>query len=134
MEHEDSKSSWFSLAPFLGDVPATAKNLDYPEVKNVPFHFHVSWLIKFGAWCGAFPARQSIRKSDIMARFLCIWLVYNLRKRCCCLGQRFRGINDLEFLSSTLSLSLVDYVCCIESIKLCVAIARPPAGSKDDPA
>ena len=112
-----------------------AKNLDSPKAEKVPFHFRLSWVIKFIAPYGAFSARQSVRNKDDMVGLLCImWLVHNLRKMSCFLGERFQ-INDLELLSSALSLSLVHSVCCIDSIGLCgVAMANPLAGSKDDPA
>ena len=98
------------------DTYPPAKNLDSPEAEKIPFHFRVSWVIKFVARCGAFSARQSIKNGD-MVGLLCMWLVHNFRKRSCCLVVRFR-ISDLESLSSALLRGLVDSLYCIESIRL----------------
>ena len=77
-------------SPWLSswDMYPPAKNLDRSEAEKVPFHFRVSWVIKFVALCGAFSARQSVKNGDMLG-LLCMWLVHNSRRRSCCLGERF---------------------------------------------
>jgi hypothetical protein len=42
-----------------------AKTFDRPDARKVPFHFWVSWVIKFVTLCGAFSAGHKVKKSEI---------------------------------------------------------------------
>jgi hypothetical protein len=101
VKHEDREAAGISLWFPSWETHPPARNLERPEAENVPFHFLVSWAIRFVARRGTFSARHAFKKSGVTGS-LRMWVVHGLVKSACWRGDRFRT-SDLALLSSALS-------------------------------